>query len=123
MERLTEAELRVMEVLWQAGELPAGQIAARLKEDIGWSRNTTYTLIKRCVDKGVIARREPGFVCRPLVGREAVQRMEADALVNRLFEGSRDLLFAAMLGGRKLTDQEAERLHAMIDGVGREDAP
>ena len=49
--KLFDSELKVMEVLWKEGDLPAGQIAKILKEEIGWNRNTTYTVIKKCVEK------------------------------------------------------------------------
>lgn len=120
MERMTEAEIRVMEVLWKGGELPAGQIARTLQAEVGWNRNTTYTLLGRCIDKEAVARRDPGFLCRALISRESVQKEEAEALAQRLFDGSQELLFASMLGGRKLTPEEAARLHALIDDAGDE---
>ena len=72
--KLFDSELRVMDVLWREGDLPARQIADVLTRQIGWNINTTYTLIKRCIGKGAIERREPGFVCRALVSREQVQQ-------------------------------------------------
>ena len=120
MERMTEAEIRVMEVLWKGGELPAGQIARTLQAEVGWNRNTTYTLLGRCIDKEAVTRRDPGFLCRALISRESVQKEEAEALAQRLFDGSQELLFASMLGGRKLTREEAARLHALIDDAGDE---
>lgn len=122
MDRLTDAELRVMEVLWQQGQAPAGEIARVLKEQMGWNRNTSYTLLKRCVEKGAVSREDPGFVCRPLVERENVQRVEAEALLDRMFDGSQSLFFASMLSGRKLSTGEVERLHALIDEAARGEA-
>ena len=51
MEKLFDSELKVMEVLWREGSMTAGNIAAILAEEIGWNRNTTYTVIKKCVEK------------------------------------------------------------------------
>lgn len=59
--KLYESELKVMEVLWRQGETTAGQMAKILGEEVGWNRNTTYTVIKKCVSKGAVERREPGF--------------------------------------------------------------
>ena len=53
--KLFDSELKVMEILWKEGDLSAGQLAKVLKERIGWNRNTTYTVIKKCVEKGAIA--------------------------------------------------------------------
>ena len=49
--KLYDSELKVMEILWKEGELTAGHIAKILKEEIGWNRNTTYTVIKKCIEK------------------------------------------------------------------------
>ena len=54
--KLFDSELKVMEVLWREGELTAGQLALMLKEETGWNRNTTYTVIKKCIDKGAISQ-------------------------------------------------------------------
>ncbi len=54
--KLYDSELKVMEILWKEGELTAGQIAKILKEEIGWNRNTTYTVIKKCIEKGAVER-------------------------------------------------------------------
>ena len=72
MERLFDSELKVMEPLWDDGPQTAGALAKRLAECCGWNRNTTYTVIKKCIDKGTIQRREPNFQCLPLVRREEV---------------------------------------------------
>lgn len=54
--KLFDSELKVMDVLWTNGDMPARQIAAILTESIGWNVNTTYTLIKRCIAKNAIER-------------------------------------------------------------------
>ena len=66
--KLFDSELKVMDALWKAGgDLPAGQIAKILKEETGWNRNTTYTVIKKCIAKGAVERRDPKFICHALV--------------------------------------------------------
>lgn len=59
--KLFDSELKVMDVIWKEGDTAAKQIAAVLRGQIGWNVNTTYTLIKRCIAKGAIERREPGL--------------------------------------------------------------
>jgi len=112
--RLFDAELKVMGVLWREGEATARHIASVLGEEVGWNVNTTYTLIKRCINKGAIERREPGFLCVPLVTKEAVQEAETRELVNKLFDGSADMLFASLLGRRRLSTQQIDRLRAIV---------
>ena len=95
--KLFDSERKVMEVLWDHGDLSAKELADRLKELVGWSKTTTYTVIKKCIDKKAVSRSEPGFVCHPLVSREEVREQETDALIDRMYGGSADLLVANLL--------------------------
>jgi len=113
--KLHDSELKVMNVIWREGPVAAKRIAEELKRETGWNVNTTYTLIKRCIQKGAVERSEPGFVCRPLVSKEEAQMLETDRLINKLFDGSADKLFAALLGHTKLSRQEVEKLKKLID--------
>ncbi|MGG2995527.1 BlaI/MecI/CopY family transcriptional regulator, partial [Paenibacillus macerans] len=56
--KLFDSELKIMDVLWKNGDTTAKRIAETLKEQVGWNKTTTYTLIKRCIDKGAIERIE-----------------------------------------------------------------
>ena len=120
MEKLYDSELKVMEPLWADGPLTAGELAKRLAASCGWNRNTTYTVVKKLVDKGVVARSDPGFVCTPLISREEVQRLETDSLITRLFDGSKMQFLSAFLGEKELTAAEAAQLHELIATFSRE---
>ena len=61
---LYTSEEHVLRVVWQEGPCSARRIAEVLAETLGWSKTTTYTVIKKCVDKGFIRRTEPGFLSR-----------------------------------------------------------
>lgn len=115
--KLFDSELKVMDVLWREGELPAKAVAKTLKEEIGWNVNTTYTLIKRCMAKQAIERRDPGFVCRALVSKEQVQQEETQELIDKVFDGSADKLFASLLGGKRVSREQMDRLRRMIDDM------
>ena len=112
--RLFESELKVMEVLWREGAVTAKRVVEALEKQVGWNKNTTYTVIKKCVDKGAIAREEPGFVCRPLISQNEGRRQETDALIDRLFGGSKELFFASLTDGR-LNEEECEELNRLIE--------
>lgn len=58
-----------MDVLWKDGDVPAKYVADTLNREVGWNKNTTYTLIKRCINKGAIERTEPGFMCHALIAK------------------------------------------------------
>ena len=113
--KLFDSELRIMEVLWRRGDASASEIAQELGAEIGWNKNTTYTVIKKCVEKGAVERREPGFVCRALITREQAQQQEIDQLVGKLFDGNEERLFASLLRRQKLPKDVVERLRRMID--------
>ncbi len=115
--KLFDSELKVMDVLWRQGDKTAKEISAILGDAIGWNVNTTYTVIKKCVAKGAIERTDPGFVCHALIAKEEVQRAEADELIGKLFDGSADKLFAALLGSRRLTAEEIARLKRLVDDL------
>ena len=112
--KLFDSELKVMGVLWREGDQTAKHISDILKTEIGWNMNTTYTVIKKCMAKGAIARSEPNFLCHALVSREAVQAPETEELIGKLFDGAPDQLFAPLLGSQRLTREQIERLRRMI---------
>ena len=114
MEKLFDSELKVMEILWREGAVSAGKVAAILKEEIGWNRNTTYTVIKKCIEKGVVERTDPKFICRALITRKDVQEQEMDCLINKMFHGSRQQFFAAFLSDQRLSKEELQKLRDMV---------
>ena len=115
--KLHDSELKIMDVLWRRGDTPAREIASELKQTVGWNVNTTYTLIKRCVAKAAVERQEPGFVCRALVSRETVQQEETQELIDRVFSGSADKLFAALVGGRRVSAETLRQLRDMLSDM------
>ena len=119
--KLFDSELKVMGVLWKEGDTTAKQISDILKAETGWNMNTTYTVIKKCVAKGAIERREPNFLCHALIPKEAVQEAETDELISKFYDGSADKLFAALLGRKKLSAGQIAKLKKIVgelDGVG-----
>lgn len=113
-EKLFDSELKVMDVLWKEGDMPAKQISDILKESTGWNMNTTYTVIKKCIAKGAIERREPNFLCHALIARDVVQAAETEELLHKLFDSSPDLLFASLLGHQKLSKAQIDNLRRMV---------
>jgi len=120
-EKLFDSELKVMSVLWREGDCTAKHIASVLGDEIGWNINTTYTLIKRCIKKGAIERSEPHFMCHALVSKEAIQDIQTTELVNKLYDGQHDKLFAALLGGPKLSEKQIGRLKDIVREMELED--
>ena len=115
--KLYDSELKIMDVLWRRGDAPAREIASELKQTVGWNVNTTYTLIKRCVAKGAIERVEPGFLCHALVSQETVQHEETQELIDRVFAGSADKLFATLVGGKRVSAETLRQLRDMLSDM------
>ena len=112
--KLFDSELKIMDVLWREGETTAKHISEILNEEIGWNRNTTYTLIKRCIEKGAIERSEPNFVCRALIPKVKVQEAETNELINNIYDGSADKFFAELLGRKKLSADQINKLKDIV---------
>lgn len=112
--KLFDSELKVMDVLWKEGDMRAKDVADLLTKDVGWNKNTTYTLIKRCIKKGAIERSEPHFMCHALISKEEVQEAETNELINKIYDGSADKLFAALLSRKKLSAEQIEKLMQIV---------
>lgn len=112
--KLFDSELKIMDVLWKEGDSTAKYIADRLNKEVGWNKNTTYTLIKRCISKGAIERIEPNFMCHALIAKEKVQEAETEELINKVYDGSVDKLFAALLSRKKLSKEQIDRLKEIV---------
>ena len=113
--KIFDSELKVMEVIWEKGEISAKDVSLKMAELAGWNKNTTYTVIKKLEAKGYIKRTEPGFICSALVSRKEVSKSETDSLVERLFGGSKKALFSVLLEDEELTAGELEELRKMIE--------
>ena len=113
--KLFDSELKVMEVLWEQGPKNAKDIVEILAKSIGWNKNTTYTVIKKCIEKGAVERSEPGFLCTPLVTKEEVARSETEQLIDKMYGGSSELFFSAFLKNQGISQEDALRLARMIE--------
>lgn len=112
--RLHEGELNVMELLWSNKELAAKDISKIIKEYIGWEKNTTYTVIKRLIDKGAITREDPGFICRANVTKRKIQDIETKVLLDKFYNGSISNFITDYLAHQKLSQNDVVNLNRMI---------
>ena len=109
------SEMKVMEIIWENEPVSAKEISLIAKDEIGWNKNTTYTVIKKLVEKGYIKRDEPGFMCTSLISKDEVCKSETKSLVDRLFGGSKKALFCALLEDEDLTREELDAIHELIE--------
>lgn len=115
--KLFDSELKVMDVLWKNGDMTAKRISEILKEEIGWNMNTTYTVIKKCVKKGAIERSEPNFMCSAKISKSEAQQYETQELIGKLYDGSADMLFSALLGRKNLSPKQIKELRKIVGSL------
>ena len=113
LSRLSESEYRLMEVVWENGQIEASVLAGICLERFDWKKSTVYTMLKRLGDKGALLFEKR--MVKPLIEKEQIDRSESEALLNKSFGGSLPNFMAAFLQGRKLTEEEANRLLEMIE--------
>ena len=109
------SEMKVMEIIWENEPVSAKEISLIAKDEIGWNKNTTYTVIKKLVEKGYIKRDEPGFMCTSLISKDEVCKSETKSLIDQLFGGSKKALFSALLQYEDLTEDELDAIREMIE--------
>lgn len=113
--KLFDSELKIMEILWRSGETAARDIAEELAETAGWSKTTTYTVIKKCINKGAVSRSEPNFLCRAEISRKEAQEYETSELIDKMYGGSADKLVASLLGSKRLSAKEIQDLKKLVE--------
>ena len=119
--KLFDGELKLMELLWENEGATAKELTLLAAEKIGWNKNTTYTVIKKLVDKGIIERSEPGFRCHSLIAREEAGLEEAREVVRSFFGGSVKALFSSFMSEGTISQEEADELRKLIDQHGKKE--
>lgn len=112
---LFDSELRLMELLWENAPISARELSLLAADRLDWNKNTTYTVLKKIIDKGYVRRQEPNFVCLPLIQKQQVAKEETNSLIRKLFGGSRKAFFAAFLEDESLSEGELQALRALIE--------
>lgn len=113
--KLFDSELRLMEIIWRKPSISAKEISIIASSEIGWNKNTTYTILSKLVEKNAVRRTDPNFICEPLITREQVQLDETRKLIDKLYDGSMKIFFSSFLKKEKLTEEEIEELKRIID--------
>lgn len=113
--KVFDSEIKLMEIVWQHEPISAKAVSLIAEKEIGWNKNTTYTVLKKLIDKGYLARTEPGFICTSLIQKNEIQKSEVQSLAERLFAGSKKAVFSALLEDEPLSADEIEALRALVD--------
>lgn len=113
--KVFESEYRFCTILWENEPIKSSALVELCRERLGWKRTTTYTVIKRLSQRGVIENN--ATVVSSIVKRDDVRRAEIDELVEKKFDGSLPAFVAAFARNRKLNDDEVDELKRMIEGM------
>lgn len=114
-----ESEYRFCQILWEHEPINSTQLARLCAEKLGWSKGTTYTVIRRLAQRGVV--RNENATVTSLVSRLQVQQAQIDQLVEKTFSGSLPQFIAAFTQGRRLTPEQAAEIQQMIDRYRKEE--
>jgi BlaI family penicillinase repressor len=113
MEKIFESEYRFLCILWEHEPVSSPELVKLCNQEFGWKKSTTYTVIKKLADKGII--RNENTIVESLVSKEEVDRQASDELLERTCQGNVPSFLAAFLKDRKLSKEEAERIKKMIE--------
>lgn len=111
--KVFESEYRLCLILWEHEPIKSSELVQLCREQLGWKPTTTYTVIKRLSERGVL--KNENTIVTSLVSKDQVQATEIDELVEKTFEGSLPAFVAAFTKHRKLSAKEVDEVQAMID--------
>lgn len=113
--KIFESEYRFCLILWENEPVSASALAKLCQDQLGWKRTTTYTVIKRLGERGVL-KNEDGMVTA-LISKDQAQASEIDELVEKKFEGSLPTFIAAFTKRQDLSNTDLDELQRMIDRI------
>lgn len=113
--KIHEGEYRFCLIMWEHEPLPAAELVKLCQEQLGWKRTTTYTVIKRLGEKGVLLNNNGTITS--LISKDAVQTSEINELVEKKFEGSLPAFIAAFTKHQELSEDELDEVQRMINRI------
>jgi predicted transcriptional regulator len=111
--KIFEKEYRFCLILWEHEPISRVELAKLCEEQLGWKTTTTYTVVKRLCDRGVL--KNDNSIITSLITKEQAQAAEIDGFVEEKFEGSLPAFLAAFTKKQKLSENDLDELQKMID--------
>ena len=120
--KLTSSEWNVLNCLWEHGSCPLIQLVSELEKDVGWARSTTITILGRMEAKGLVRCQQTGRskAYIPLVEREGAAITETRSFLNRVYQGSVELMMSAMVKSDGLSREQITQLRTILDEAEQE---
>ncbi len=116
--KIFESEYRFCLLLWENEPINSTKLVALCKEQLGWSKATTYTVIRRLSERGVV--KNENTMVSTLVSKEDAQKSRLEEMVEETFEGSIPAFIAAFSRSKKLSQEDVDQLQALIDSYQEE---
>lgn len=116
--KIYDSEYRFCQILWEHEPVKSRELVRLCQEQLGWKATTTYTVIKRLSQRGVLKNEDS--IVTSLVSKEDVQASELEELVDKTFDGSLPAFVAAFTRHQKITEKEIDEVQAMIDRYRKE---
>ena len=117
--KIFESEYRFCLILWEHEPINSTKLVQICKEQLGWSKATTYTVIRRLSERGVV--KNENTIVSSLIAKEQAQESRLEEMVQETFEGSVPAFIAAFSRSKKLSQSEVDQLKALIDSYGETD--
>jgi predicted transcriptional regulator len=111
--KVFESEYRFCLILWEHEPIKSSELVSLCREQLGWKPTTTYTVIKRLSERGVL--KNENTIVSSLVTKDEVQAAEINEMVEKTFEGSLPAFIAAFTKHQKISEEEIDEVQAMID--------
>ena len=111
--KIFESEYRFCLILWEHEPISSGKLVQLAKEQLGWSKATTYTVIRRLSERGIL--KNENTIVTSLVSKEEAQKSRLEEMVEETFEGSMPAFIAAFSKGKRLSREDVEQLRQLID--------
>ena len=116
--KIFESEYRFCLILWEHAPVNSTKLVQLCKEQLGWSKATTYTVIRRLAERGVL--KNENAIVSAIITKEQAQASRLEEMVEETFEGSLPAFIAAFSRSKKLTKQEVEQLKTLIASLEEE---
>lgn len=111
--KVFESEYRFCLIMWEHEPVKTTELVTLCQEQLGWKPTTTYTVIKRLSERGILENNDK--IISSLVSKDEIQAAELNEMVEKTFEGSLPAFVAAFTKHTKLSDNEVDALQQMID--------
>lgn len=118
MEKIFESEYRFLSILWENEPISSPKLVTLCNGQLGWKKSTTYTVIKKLIDKGIV--KNENTIVSSLISKEEADRQEGEELLQCTTQGNVPVFLATFLKDRKLSKTDVEHIRQLIDSMEEE---